>query len=62
MEWMTLGHDATSNSRLQWKTQGYVNSSGLWAPGSMTDQLEGECDTQTIGQTTHERPNDEGLA
>ena len=28
----------------------------------MTDQLEGECDTQTPSQTTHERPNDEGSA
>ena len=28
----------------------------------MTDRLEGECDTQTPGQTTHGRPNDEGLA
>ena len=26
----------------------------------MTDLLEGECDTQTPGQTTHGRPNDEG--
>ena len=26
----------------------------------MTDRLEGECDTQTLGQTTHGRPNDEG--
>ena len=28
----------------------------------MTDRLEGECDTQTPGQTTHGRPNDEGSA
>ena len=28
----------------------------------MTDRLEGECDTQTLGQTTHGRPNDEGSA
>ena len=28
----------------------------------MTDRLEGECDTQTPGQTTHGRPNDESLA
>ena len=28
----------------------------------MTDWLEGEYDTQTLGQTTHGRPNDEGLA
>ena len=28
----------------------------------MTDWLEGECDTQTPGQTTHGRPNDEGSA
>ena len=28
----------------------------------MIDQLEGECDTQTLGQTTHGRPNDEGSA
>ena len=28
----------------------------------MTDRLEGECDTQTPGQTTYGRPNDEGLA
>ena len=28
----------------------------------MTDVLEGECDTQTPGQTTHGRPNDEGSA
>ena len=61
MEWMTLGHDAMSNSRLQWIDQGYVNSLGLWAPGSMTDRLEEESDTQTPGQTTHGRPNDEGL-
>ena len=27
----------------------------------MTNQLERECDTQTLGQTTHGRPNDEGL-
>ena len=26
----------------------------------MTDVLEGECDTQTPGQTTHGQPNDEG--
>ena len=39
-----------------------MNSSGLWAPGSMIDPLEGECDTQTPGQTTHGRPNDEGSA
>ena len=25
----------------------------------MTDRLEGECDTQTSGQTTHGRPSDE---
>ena len=29
---------------------------------SMTDRLEGECDTQTPSQTTHGRPNDEGSA
>ena len=28
----------------------------------MTDRLEGECDPQTPGQTTHGRPNDEGSA
>ena len=28
----------------------------------MIDWLEGECDTETPGQTTHGRPNDEGLA
>ena len=28
----------------------------------MTDWLEGESDTQTPGQTTHGRPNDEGSA
>ena len=28
----------------------------------MTDRLEGECDTQTLGQTTHGRPNDESSA
>ena len=28
----------------------------------MTDRLGGECDTQTPGQTTHGRPNDESLA
>ena len=28
----------------------------------MTDRLEREYDTQTPGQTTHGRPNDEGLA
>ena len=28
----------------------------------MIDRLEGECDTQTPGQTTHGRPNDEGSA
>ena len=26
----------------------------------MIDQLEKKCDTQTLGQTTHGRPNDEG--
>ena len=36
-------------------------NSGLWAPGSMTDQLERECDTQTPSQTPHGRLNDEGL-
>ena len=28
----------------------------------MTDQLEGECDMQTPGQSTHGRQNDEGSA
>ena len=28
----------------------------------MTDWLEGECDPQILGQTTHGRPNDEGSA
>ncbi|WJZ83029.1 hypothetical protein VitviT2T_002744 [Vitis vinifera] len=28
----------------------------------MTDRLEGECDTQTPGQTTHGRPSDESSA
>ena len=28
----------------------------------MTDRLEGECDMQTPGQTTHGRPNDESSA
>ena len=28
----------------------------------MTDRLEGECDTQTPGQATHGRPNDESSA
>ena len=28
----------------------------------MTNRLEGECDAQTPGQTTHGRPNDEGPA
>ena len=28
----------------------------------MTDRLEGESDTQTLGQTTHGRPNDESSA
>ena len=28
----------------------------------MTDRLEGECDMQTPGQTTHGKPNDEGSA
>ena len=28
----------------------------------MADRLEGECDPQILGQTTHGRPNDEGLA
>ena len=60
MPWMTLGHDAMSNSRLWWITQGYVNSSGIWDPVSMTDRLEGECDTQTPGQTTHGWLNDKG--
>ena len=27
----------------------------------MTDRLEGECDMQTPSQTTHGKPNDEGL-
>uniref|UniRef100_F6HBW2 Uncharacterized protein n=1 Tax=Vitis vinifera TaxID=29760 RepID=F6HBW2_VITVI len=33
-------------------------------PSPMTDRHEGEgeCDMQTPGQTTHGRPNDEGLA
>ena len=30
------------------------------ASGSMTDQLEWEYNTQTLGQTTHGRPNDKG--
>ena len=62
MEWMTLGHDAMSNSGLQWIVQGYVNNLGLWAPSFMIDRLERECDTQTPGHTIHGRPNDEGLA
>ena len=37
------------------------NDSRSRALGSMTDQLKGECDTQTPGQTTHGRPNDESL-
>ena len=28
----------------------------------MTDWLEGECNTQSLGQTTHGRPNDESSA
>ena len=40
---MTLGYNAMSNSGLQGIAQGYVNSLGLWALGSMTDRLEGEC-------------------
>ena len=60
MAWMILGHDAMSNSGLRWIAQGYMYSSGLWALGSMTNRLERECDTQTSGQTTHGRPNDEG--
>ena len=26
----------------------------------MTDRLEGDCDTQSLGQATHGQPNDEG--
>ena len=62
MPWMTLGHDAMSNSGLQWIARGYVNNSRLWAPGSMTDRLERECDTQTPRHTSHGWPNDEGSA
>ena len=58
----TLGHDAMSNSGLQWIAHGYVNNPGLWAVGSIIDQLERECDTQTSGLTTHVQPNDEGSA
>ena len=43
--WTNLGHDVVSNSGLQWIDQGYMNSSGLWAPGFMTNQLEEECNT-----------------
>ena len=62
MVWTTLGHDAMSNSGLRWIAQGYVNNSGLWALGSMIDRLEGECNMQTLGQTTYRRLNDEGSA
>ena len=52
--------DEMSDFESQWIAQGYVKDSRLWAPGSMTDRLEVECDTQTLGQTTYGQPNDEG--